>query len=279
MEAFFAVVAGAVEFLFGVGGRLVVCRTGLGRGIGFACGLVSALDVAGQGPQVVLDRIELGLRTHDDVRAAIADPKYSRLRSHLLRQLEKSRDWLPGIADEFTALLDTTLRYAYLCYDIGRKMGGPFTEHLRSRDKDGKKQKVDEALFHQHYREVLQFSALFGVINSEVIDSAGGRTDILVSFGSVHFNVECKIEENDASEGALRHYVAQAAEYQNTNAGFAILLALDKTVDAEGAVNLFDSIWIEPVQRPGESEPCLVVIIRVPGGRENPNLLRPAPVS
>ncbi|MET8418134.1 hypothetical protein ABZV41_21130 [Streptomyces sp. NPDC005098] len=234
---------------------------------------------ADQTSEEVLDRIELGLRTHDDVRAAIADPKYSRLRSHLLRQLEKSRDWLPGIADEFTALLDTTLRYAYLCYDIGRKMGGPFTEHLRSRDKDGKKQKVDEALFHQHYREVLQFSALFGVINSEVIDSAGGRTDILVSFGSVHFNVECKIEENDASEGALRHYVAQAAEYQNTNAGFAILLALDKTVDAEGAVNLFDSIWIEPVQRPGESEPCLVVIIRVPGGRENPNLLRPAPVS
>ena len=50
-----------------------------------------------------------------------------------------------------------------------------------------------------------------------------------------------------------------------------------KTVDAEGAANLFDSIWIEPVQRAGEAEPCLVVIIRVPGGRENPNLLRPAP--
>ncbi|MCX4571715.1 hypothetical protein OHB41_00485 [Streptomyces sp. NBC_01571] len=95
----------------------------------------------------------------------------------------------------------------------------------------------------------------------------------------MQFNVECKIEEDGASETALRQYVAQAAEYQNTNAGFAILLALDKTVDAEGAVNLFDSIWIEPVQRPGEAEPCRVVIIRVPGGRENPNLLRPAPTT
>ncbi|MBM9506783.1 hypothetical protein [Actinacidiphila acididurans] len=234
---------------------------------------------ADQTSEDVLDRLELGLRTHDDVLAAIADPKYGRLRARLLRQLENSRDWLPGIADEFTALLETTLRYAYLCYDIGRKMGGSYTEYLRKRDKDGKKQKVDEALFHQHYREVLQFSALFGVINSEVIDRAGGRTDVLVSFGAVHFNVECKIEEDDACETALRHYVAQAAEYQNANAGFAILLALDKTVDAEGAVNLFDSIWIEPVQRPGESEPCLVVIIRIPGGRDNPNLLRPAPVS
>ncbi|MCX4862451.1 hypothetical protein [Streptomyces canus] len=73
--------------------------------------------------------------------------------------------------------------------------------------------------------------------------------------------------------------MAQAAEYQDTNAAFAILLALDKTVTAEGAANLFDSIWIEPVQRTGESEPCLVVIIRIPGGRENPNLLRPAPAA
>ncbi|MCX4581201.1 hypothetical protein OHB41_50545 [Streptomyces sp. NBC_01571] len=229
-----------------------------------------------QTPEHVLDRLELGLRTHEDVREAIADPKYGRLKARLLRQLKNSPDWLPGVSDEFTTLLETTIRYAYLCYDIGRKMGGSYTEYLRTRDKDGKKQKVDEALFHQHYREVLQFSALFGVVNSEVIDKAGGRTDILVSFGAVQFNVECKIEEDDASETALREYVAQATEYQNTNAGFAILLALDKTVGAEGAANLFSSIWIEPVQRAGESDPCLVVIIRVPGGRENPNLLRPA---
>ncbi|MCQ8836437.1 hypothetical protein [Streptomyces malaysiensis] len=230
-----------------------------------------------QTPEHILDRLELGLRTHDDVLTAIADPKYGRLKARLLGQLENSSDWIAGIADEFTALLETTIRFAYLCYDIGRKMGGSYTEYLRKRDKDGKKQKVDEALFHQHYREVLQFSALFSVVNSEAIDKAGGRTDILVSFGAVQFNVECKIEEDDASENALRQYVAQAAEYQNTNAGFAILLALDKTVDTEGAVNLFKSIWIESVQRPGESEPCLVVIIRIPGGRENPNLLRPGP--
>ncbi|MFF6888864.1 hypothetical protein ACFY9F_37515 [Streptomyces sp. NPDC012421] len=234
---------------------------------------------ANQTSDHVLDRLELGLRTHDDVLAAIADPKYGRLKARLLKQLEDSRDWIAGVADEFTALLETTIRFAYLCYDIGRKMGGSYTEYLRKRDKDGKKQKVDEALFHQHYREVLQFSALFGIVSSEVIDKAGGRTDILVSFGAVQFNVECKIEESDSSETALREYVAQAAEYQNTNVGFALLLALDKTVDAEGATNLFDSIWIEPVQRPGESEPCLVVIIRIPGGRENPNLLRPGPAA
>lgn len=74
---------------------------------------------------------------------------------------------------------------------------------------------------------MLQFSALFGIINSEVTDKAGGRTDILVSFGAVQFNVECKTED-DASETGLREYVAQATECQNTNVGFAILLALDK---------------------------------------------------
>ncbi|EHY91098.1 hypothetical protein [Saccharomonospora azurea] len=235
-------------------------------------------NLVDQTPEHVLDRLELALRTHDDVRASIADPKYSRLMDRLLRQLQESHDWLPRIAVEFTVLLEVTIRYAYLCYDIGRKMGGSYTEFLRRRDKDGKKQKVDEALFHQHYREVLTYSALFGVVHSEVIDKGGGRADILVSFGAVQFNVECKIEEEDASEAGLRHYVAQAAEYQNTNAAFAILLALDKTVGSEGAVNLFDSIWIEPVRRTGERGPCLVVIVRIPGGRENPNLLRPAPV-
>ncbi|WP_190816328.1 hypothetical protein [Saccharopolyspora pogona] len=109
-----------------------------------------------------------------------------------------------------------------------------------------------------------------------MIDKAGGRADVLVTFPSAYFNVECKIEEKDASKDALRTYVAQAAEYQNAGPSFAILLALDKTVGKEGAVNLFDNIWIEEVQRPGEFEPCLVVVVRVPGGRENPNDLRPA---
>ncbi|MFI9588516.1 hypothetical protein ACIHCQ_43640 [Streptomyces sp. NPDC052236] len=153
-------------------------------------------------------------------------------------------------------------------------MGGSYTEHLRRRDKYGKKQKVDEALFHQHYREFMAVSALFRVVNSEVIDRGGGRVDILVSFGTVQFNVECKIEEEDASEASLRRYVAQAAEYQNANVSFAILLVLDKTVGAAGAINLFNSIRIEKVQREGEHEPCYVVTIRVPGGRDNPNLLR-----
>ncbi|REE96656.1 hypothetical protein [Thermomonospora umbrina] len=71
--------------------------------------------------------------------------------------------------------------------------------------------------------------------------------------------------------------MARAAEYQNTSAAFAVFLALDKTVAAEGAINLFDSIWIETVQRPGETTPGRVIIVRVPGGRDNPNLLRSGP--
>ncbi|MFF7249859.1 hypothetical protein ACFZBU_38850 [Embleya sp. NPDC008237] len=222
-----------------------------------------------------LDRLELELRTGEDVAASIRDPKYDRLMSRLLDDLGRSADWLPGIAEEFNALLDVTVRFAYHCYDIGRKMGGSYTEFLRLRDKDGRKQKVDEALFHQYYREWISVTGLFRVVNCEVDDRAGGRADLVFSFGAVHFSVECKIEENDATETGLRTYVSQATEYQNTSAAFAILLALDKTVGAEGAVNIFDSIWIEHVQRPGESEPCRVVIVRVPGGREQPNRLRP----
>jgi hypothetical protein len=108
-------------------------------------------------------------------------------------------------------------------------------------------------------------------------DSPATLADILFAFPTARFNVECKIEEDDASETGLRQYVAQPIEYQNTNPSFAVLLVLDKTVGAERAVNLFDSVWIEKVQREGEREPCRVLIIRVPGSRDNPNQLRPAP--
>lgn len=224
----------------------------------------------------ILDRLELALRDHDDFLHAASDPINSRLMNTLIDRLGRSRDWIPDVAEPFQVLVDATVRFAYHCYDVGRKMGGSYTEFLRARDKDGKKQKVDEALFHQHYREFLYGTPLFRVAKSEVIDMAGGRADILIVFPSAQFNVECKIEEKDASREGLRQYVAQATEYQNTGPGFAILLALDKTVGAEGAVNLFDSIWIEEVQRPDELEPRLVVIVRVPGARENPNDLRPA---
>lgn len=222
-----------------------------------------------------LDRLEIRLRDKDDVIAGVEDPKYSRLLERLRRELETSRDWLPDIAVPFQVLLETTVRFAYRCYEVGRTMGGSYTEYLRGRDRDGKKQKVDESLFHQHYRQYLADSSLYRIANAEVIDQAGGRADILISFSKTQFNVECKIEEDDATTDGLRRYVHQAAEYQKAKASFAILLALDKTVGAEGAVNLMDSIWIERVQREGEQEPCNVVVIRVPGGRENPNLLHP----
>jgi hypothetical protein len=52
VRAFFAVAAGTVDFLFGVGDRLIVGRAGFGWCIGLAGDLAPALDVAGQGPQV-----------------------------------------------------------------------------------------------------------------------------------------------------------------------------------------------------------------------------------
>ncbi|MBF6302095.1 hypothetical protein IU459_31805 [Nocardia amamiensis] len=226
--------------------------------------------------EMVLDALESALRDTDDLAASTADPKYSRLMRSLAERLSRSSDWsAAGVAESFLALLDVTINFMYYSYDVGRKMGGGYTEHLRLRDKDGKKQKVDEALFHQHYLSFVYGTPLLRIVHSEVIDKAGGRVDILFAFPAAQINVECKIEEKDASREGLRQYVAQAAEYQNTGPSFAVLLVLDKTVGSEGAANLFDSVWIEEVQRRDEREPCLVVVVRVPGGRESPNDLRP----
>ncbi|WP_167367563.1 hypothetical protein [Streptomyces hygroscopicus] len=167
----------------------------------------------------------------------------------------------------------------YLCYDIGRKMGGSYTEYLRKRDKGGKKQKVGEALFHQHYREVQQFSVLFSAVNSEVIDKAGGRADILVSSGAMQFKIECKIEEDDASENALRQYITQPPNIRTpTLASPSCPLSVKpstpkapSTASRASGSNLFSV--------PANPKPCLVVIIRIPGGCENPNPMRTGPAS
>jgi hypothetical protein len=65
---------------------------------------------------------------------------------------------------------------------------------------------------------------------------------------------DVKSTRNVTGETGLYKYAAQPTEYQNTSARFAVLLVLDKTVGAEGAVNLFESIWIEKVQREGETD-------------------------
>ncbi|MGW0359405.1 hypothetical protein [Nocardia nova] len=232
-------------------------------------------EIVANNDELVLDRLELALRDTDDLAVAAADPKYSRLMRSLVERLERSGDWCAGVAEAFLVLLDVTINFMCFSYEVGRKMGGGYTEYLRLRDKDGKKQKVDEALFHQHYLSFVYGTSLFRIVHSEVIDKAGGRVDILFTFPAAQINVECKIEDKDASRNGLRKYVAQAAEYQNTGPSFAVLLVLDKTVGSEGAVNLFDSVWIEEVQRSDEVEPCLVVVFRIPGSRENPNDLRP----
>ncbi|MEU3431717.1 hypothetical protein [Streptomyces gardneri] len=151
---------------------------GKGRRWHRLAGLFDADDFQGlaeSSTEHMLDRLELALRNQEDFLATISDAKYGRLLERLRRELGKSRDWLPDIAEPFMLLLEATIRYAYMCYDIGRQIGGGYTEFLRLRDKDGKKQKVDEALFHQHYQEVLTYSALFRVVQCEAINVGGGR--------------------------------------------------------------------------------------------------------
>lgn len=62
---------------------------------------------------------------------------------------------------------------------------------------------------------------------------------VLVRFRNASFCVECKREQDDATRDGLRTYAGQAAVYTDTDAAFGILLALDLTVPASGAPDLF----------------------------------------
>ncbi|WP_131738842.1 hypothetical protein [Actinomadura roseirufa] len=226
------------------------------------------------GQESSLDAIELALRSRRNVEAIATDPKRSRLLERLVEELSASPDWIPGIADPFRILLDYTIQFAFTCYDNGRQMGGPYTEYLRARDPSGRKQKIDERLFHQDYLRCLTFTDIASLLKAEVISIGGGRVDLLASFGAVQFPIECKIEEDDASRESLRGYAGQPAQYTVTRSAFAILLVLDLTGHEEGTADVYSSIWIERVRRQHEDHDRFIVTIRIPGGRVDPNRLR-----
>ncbi|AKQ18947.1 hypothetical protein IPC70_07905 [Pseudomonas aeruginosa] len=107
----------------------------------------------------------------------------------------------------------------------------------------------------------------------EPTNIASGRADIRLRSGPERLVVEVKREETDCSFDALvKSYAAQTTEYQNVSIRLGVLLVLDlATPCREGTPHLTSLFEMRQVRRYGESEPRLILIVKVPGRRKRPS--------
>lgn len=107
----------------------------------------------------------------------------------------------------------------------------------------------------------------------EVSNVGGGRADLRFSYRPERLVAEIKREPDDASFGALmRRYAAQTTDYQNVSVRLGFLLVLDLTeLRSQGTPHLRDLVRPCRVNRGGESEERLVVVVKVPGRRLRPS--------
>jgi hypothetical protein len=107
----------------------------------------------------------------------------------------------------------------------------------------------------------------------EPTNIASGRADIRLRSGPERLVVEVKREDTDCSFDALfKSYAAQTTDYQNVSIRLGVLLVLDlATPNREGTSHLTSLFEMRPVHRVGESEPRLVLIVKVPGRRKRPS--------
>lgn len=107
----------------------------------------------------------------------------------------------------------------------------------------------------------------------EPTNVASGRADIRLRSGPERLVVEVKREDTDCSFDALvKSYAAQTTDYQNVSIRLGVLLVLDlATPNREGTPHLTSLFEMRSVHRVGESEPRLVLFVKVPGRRKRPS--------
>lgn len=160
---------------------------------------------------------------------------------------------------------------AYLFAAEDRKMQGKKAGATQTGQGADQRDLFEKAL-QLHCMQFLNLGMLSGKI--EESDKAGGRADIVISWGRLCLVIEVKREDKDASFEALRvAYGAQATEYSNANVRVSFLLVLDRTRSDGTAGHIADKVAIRTVLKQGDSEPRLLVIVRVPGIRKRPSEL------
>lgn len=168
-------------------------------------------------------------------------------------------------------LFDTVLLWSvrFVFNRLELTMGDDQTGAYLFERKDGSLPHEDE--LQQDYFRWITTSAAGSDL--EPTNIASGRADIRLTSGPERLVVEVKREEKDSSFDALfKSYAAQTTDYQNVSIRLGVLLVLDlATPNREGTPHIKSLFEMRQVHRHGESEPRLILIIKVPGRRKRPS--------
>jgi hypothetical protein len=167
----------------------------------------------------------------------------------------------------FDTVLLSLVRFIFNRLEL-TKRDDPTGAYLFERD-DGSLPHEDE-LQQDFFRWVTTYAAGSDL---EPTNIASGRADIRLRSGPERLVVEVKREETDCSFDALfKSYAAQTTDYQNVSIRLGVLLVLDlATPNREGTPHLTSLFEMRHVRRCGESQPRLILIVKVPGRRKRPS--------
>lgn len=169
----------------------------------------------------------------------------------------------------FNAVLMWTMRFLASRLDL-TKGNAPLIGYLFAQ--------TDGSLPHEKTLQTDYFNLMLSTcIGSEIEVSnvGGGRADVRFSYAPERLVVEIKREGKDASfENLGRLYSAQTTDYQNISIRLGFLLVLDQTKRPNlGTPHISTLVKPTKVQRDGEPEARLVIIVNVPGRRCSPSEL------
>ncbi|MYS82030.1 hypothetical protein [Embleya scabrispora] len=196
----------------------------------------------------------------------------------LLETLRASPAWRPPESHQFTTLLEQFLRFMYDRFDAQADLYGERTAYLGPPrpDDEGRVRPWPEKHLQDDLHQHLSGTLIPGTVQREIMDIAGGRTDITYTpQPGNRFVIEVKRRESrSARETVEQVYLAQATNYTATGPPFGMLIVGDHSNHHSGYSDVHDRIWITHHARTPTETPRLVVVGVLPIGRPTPHTLR-----
>lgn len=190
----------------------------------------------------------------------------------LVSQLQPHVDYHGSVEEDVNAFIAFQIRFLALCLDIGADMAKPTFQFLfQPDDTMPLEQDVQIAMFQWMRISMPRFSS--HQIHREAHDVSRGRADLAITCAAWQMIIELKRESSDASRQGISQYLGQAASYALTGSRIGFLVVLDLCSQKKWPLNLADNCWVESVQGPGDSEPRLIVVFRIPGMRPVPSAI------
>ncbi len=218
------------------------------------------------GPQFVA-QVEHVLEDVDADKIARTERVVTELLASLYDGLTACPDFTGEVRYYFTIVVDQVIRFLHTRMNAQENTFGKRFAYLYDPN-------AQEDLMGLDLREFITGNVA-GIINCEVQQVAGGRTDLIVQFDGFSVTLELKREKTDVTPAGLAaNYLPQLASYESTNVTLGMLVVLDLTNKPTGAANIRDNAWVAKLDgpNPGDRE-RYAVVVRVPGNRRAPSSL------